>query len=376
MPIGRRLQHPADVTLPLADDVDERLAVDGECHRTPHFQIVERRRVPVYQQMRVDAAIRRYFAVGLRDLAAHIIELRDPQEIREGHIDRFRDECQRRRRWILDDRIINPVEIGQPGFPVIRVAHHSNALVRLELDEFERASADWVLPHLGGRDVAGVDRREAASQQVQEARLRPLQVKHHLMVAVGGDLIEVLVKRFARIEAQLFLAGLQHQIPGAHDVFGGKGLAVMPFDALAQRHGQLGAVLAPAPAGRQIRYDRIESVLLLMLIEQHKIVEHAHHWALRARGRFLEDRHARRTVKIVHPQDAAAFLRRGAERSEQHREQRRRCDHTAKRSNHAVPPLCALSALCRCLTSRSGYVAGSDAAAYLSSHTSSMRQPL
>ena len=67
-------------------------------------------------------------------------------------------------------------------------------LVGLELDEFERPGADRMLPHLHGRDVAGVDRRETAGQQVQEPRLRPLQMKRDLVVAVGGDAIQVLVE--------------------------------------------------------------------------------------------------------------------------------------------------------------------------------------
>ena len=258
--------------------------------------------------MRVDAAAGRNLAVGLGDLALHVLELRDAQGKRKRHIDISRNERQHRRRWILDNRVVDAVEIRQPRFPVTRVARDPDRLVLLELDEFEGASADRVLSHLRRRHMAGVYRREAAGQHHQECRLRALQMKRHRVVAIGGDPVEIFVQGFARIKAELLFPGLHHQIPGAQDVLGGERLAVMPFDALTQMEGECGAVLAPRPVGRQIGYDCVEPVLLLMLIEQNKIVEHAHHRALRTRGRLFEDRHRRRAVEIVHLEDAAAFL--------------------------------------------------------------------
>jgi len=50
-------------------------------------------------------------------------------------------------------------------------------------------------------------------------------------------------------------------------------LAVRPLDALAQREGQRRAVLAPAPACRQVGRDLSQAVLLDMLIEYDEIVE-------------------------------------------------------------------------------------------------------
>jgi len=78
-----------------------------------------------------------------------------------------------------------------------------------------------------------------------EKRLRSLQAEGDLIFAVDAYLIEVSVPGFARVEPQLLsrLAG-QH-VPGAFDILRRKGLAVVPFDAPAQREGQFGAVLAP-----------------------------------------------------------------------------------------------------------------------------------
>src|SRR5205814_5321730 len=89
--------------------------------------------------MRVDAAAGRNLAVGLGDLALHVLELRDAQGKRKRHIDISRNERQHRRRWILDNRVVDAVEIRQPRFPVTRVARDPDRLVLLELDEFERS---------------------------------------------------------------------------------------------------------------------------------------------------------------------------------------------------------------------------------------------
>ena len=62
------------------------------------------------------------------------------------------------RRGVLDDRVLDPVEIGPVLFPVIRVAGDLDPFVRLELDQLERAGADRLGAHLARRHVAGVDR--------------------------------------------------------------------------------------------------------------------------------------------------------------------------------------------------------------------------
>ena len=79
-----------------------------------------------------------------------------------------------------------------------------------------------------------------------------------------------------RVEAQFFLRLPSQEVPGTFDVGGGERLAVMPFDPVPELEGQLLAVLAPGPALGEVGYDRVERVLLLVLVEQHKVVEHRH----------------------------------------------------------------------------------------------------
>src|SRR5215467_1062819 len=67
------------------------------------------------------------------------------------------DEVEITGRRIGNNRGFDRVEIWSSGLPIIRVSHDPNALVRLEFDEFERAGADRVLPHLRGRHMAGID---------------------------------------------------------------------------------------------------------------------------------------------------------------------------------------------------------------------------
>jgi len=105
--------------------------------------------------------------------------------------------------------------------------------------------------------MARIDRAEAGGQQYQERGLRPLQVKGRLRVIVGGHLVQVAPPRLAGVEAQLFLGLALQQVPGAFDIVGSKGLAVMPFDAAAQLEGQILAVLAQGPALGEVRDDGI-----------------------------------------------------------------------------------------------------------------------
>src|SRR6266446_3214891 len=86
---------------------------------------------------------------------------------------------------------------------------------------------------------------------------------------------------------------------GAFDVTCGEGMAVVPFDPLAQAERQFGAVLVPRPLGGQIWDDRLQAVLRHVLLVQDKVVENSHHWDLGRVGRFFEDRHAGRTVAVV-----------------------------------------------------------------------------
>jgi len=151
----------------------------------------------------------------------------------------------RRRRHVEDYRKLDAVEIRPAVLPVIRVARHCDPFVRLELDEFERAGADRMLSHLGRRDMARIDYRTAGSEQSDKRRLWPMQVEGDLEVAVGGHFLKVVVPRLARIETKPLARLTGEQIPGAFDIRGGEGLAVVPFDSLAQWEGQFGSVLAP-----------------------------------------------------------------------------------------------------------------------------------
>src|SRR5271169_2481425 len=111
------------------------------------------------------------------------------------------DETQEARRYIPDDRPFNAVDIGSARFPVIGAAGERDRLVWLKLDEFERAGADRMLPHVARRHMTGVDRRPSRCQQGQKRGLRPLEVKGDLEIAVGGYGIEIVVPGFARVDA-------------------------------------------------------------------------------------------------------------------------------------------------------------------------------
>ena len=107
------------------------------------------------------------------------------------------------RRRVADDRILDAVEIGAARFPVIRVADDLDVLVRLVLDEFERPGTDRVLAHLRRRDMTRIDGRLTRGEQRDQIGLRPLQVKRDLVIAVGGDLVDIAVPRLARVDPEL-----------------------------------------------------------------------------------------------------------------------------------------------------------------------------
>src|SRR5207244_7980180 len=96
-------------------------------------------------------------------------------------------------------------------------------------------------------------------------RLWPLQPEGDLVVTVRSHLLDIAVPGFARVDAKLLARLAAQQIPGAFDVLSGEGSAVMPFDALAQREGQLGPFLVRGPAGGQIGDDRLHAVLRAMM---------------------------------------------------------------------------------------------------------------
>src|SRR5207244_9667185 len=87
------------------------------------------------------------------------------------------------------------------------------------------------------------------SEQGDDCRLGPLQTKRRSEIVVRSDPFEVLVPGLPRIGAQLLLRSAEQQVPGAFDVIGGEGMAVVPFDALAQPERQFSAVFVPRPIG-------------------------------------------------------------------------------------------------------------------------------
>src|SRR6516162_3379977 len=154
--LWRRLHRAADRALPLADDVDERLAVQGQRHRVPEIRVVEGRHPAVHDQ--VTAAINQVaVADHIRNLFFDVPELRERDtEVDVGLAD---DEAQEPRRGILDDRPFDALEIRSAGFPVIGVLGDTDDFVRLEFDKLERAGTDRMEAHVARRHVTGINGR-------------------------------------------------------------------------------------------------------------------------------------------------------------------------------------------------------------------------
>src|SRR5260370_41576969 len=96
-----------------------------------------------------------------------------------------RNEAENRGRAVWDDRVFDAVDVWPPRLPLIRVADELDVLVGLVFDKFEGAGADRMAAHVARRDMAGIDRGIPRGEQCQECRLRPLQMKGRLSVAVG-----------------------------------------------------------------------------------------------------------------------------------------------------------------------------------------------
>jgi hypothetical protein len=52
--------------------------------------------------------------------------------------------------------------------------------------------------------VAGINHRKAGSEESDKRRLRSLQMKTGLIIAVDGHFLQITVPRFARVEAEFF----------------------------------------------------------------------------------------------------------------------------------------------------------------------------
>jgi len=111
----------------------------------------------------------------------------------------------------------------------------------------------------------------------------------------------------------------------------------VPFDAVAQPKGELGAVLVPGPTGRQVGDDRVEPALFCVLVEHDQVVEHRHQRPGGQRVGPVEHRHIRRAVPQMHPEDAPALLSRRCSSGE-HQCHCRRGRDWFDGSDHVVPP--------------------------------------
>jgi hypothetical protein len=93
--------------------------------------------------------------------------------------------------------------------------------------------------------MAGVDRRHPRREQSDKGRLRPVEMKRNLMVAFGRDFSEVVIPALTRIEPETWAGLAEHHVPGAFDIFRGKGLSIVPFDARAKLKGQYRPIVVP-----------------------------------------------------------------------------------------------------------------------------------
>ena len=158
---GRRRQHrPADIALSLAENVNEALAVERQGQRAPLIGIVEGRRLAVDQQISTGIG-RDQITNSLRRLLFHVLEERDCDLVGKGQVELTGDEGEDRGRAVRNDRVFDAVEIGPPRFPIIGISDQLDPFIRLELDEFERAGADRMLPNVAWRDMTRIDRRVA-----------------------------------------------------------------------------------------------------------------------------------------------------------------------------------------------------------------------
>ena len=180
-----------------------------------------------------------------------------------------------------------------------------------------------MLAHLLRRHVAWIDRRISGREQREQRRLRLLQMKDRLVIAVGGDPIEVPVPRFARVDAELGSRPAEQHVPGALDILCGEGCP--SCQRTPSRRRKVSSV--PSSFHDQLvarsGHDRLQCVLRHMLVENDEIVEHRHHRRDGGNRHFLERGHARRAVAMGNLQHAARLLRQcgsgGQTRSRQRR---------------------------------------------------------
>jgi hypothetical protein len=109
----------------------------------------------------------------------------------------------------------------------------------------------------------------------------------------------------------------RNHVPGALRVGAGERLTVVPFHALPQGKGEIGALFAPFPFCCQLRHDGFQTVAGDVLVEQDQIVEQRHEGDDDRRRAFLLNRGAGRRVDMRQRQNAPALLRSGRYGDEQ-----------------------------------------------------------
>ena len=283
-----RQQRAAHIGFTFKQNVDERLAVDGQRHRPAQIRVIKRRLVAVHDQVQPDIG-RRGHANRFRRLLQDVAPNGLGHLGWHGHVHLAGHEGQHGGGAIGDDGEFNRIEIRFARAPVILITGQLDVFVLLEFDKLERPGADRRGAHFRSGDVARINRRVAGGEHRQQRRLRPIQLEGHFQIAVRHHRLHVVVPGFARVLAELVRQLALQQIDGAFHVIGGERLAVMPFHAGMQLEGQGFAAIAPGPAIRQFRPDRVRAVLGDVLIEDHQIVENAHERHVVGERRFLMD---------------------------------------------------------------------------------------
>ena len=219
----RRSNHvelDADTPLTLVQDVVEALAVGRRCQSAAQIGVVERRRVAVDDQVgaHVGAPHR---ALRLRCLGSNVPVQRHQYVRGIGHVELAGDEAQHAGGTVWHDAKFNPVEIRKAWLPAAGVPLQPDDLIQAVFDKPERPGADWLGAHRRRRYVAGIDWGPSRGQHRDERRLTACR------------------HATARLDA-------------------------------ARRSGR--AILAPGPASRQLRNDRIHRVPRRVLLVQHQVV--------------------------------------------------------------------------------------------------------
>ena len=302
------LQDAADVADALVQRADEGAPVERQHERPPDLRVVERRRLPIDQDVRV-AVRRRRLARRLRRSAPDLAQLAHRELPGKGHVVAAGDETQQGGRGARDDAELDAVEVGLAGLEVVGIADQPHAVELLERVELEGTGADRLGAHVRARHVAGVDRREPGGQQHQQRGLRVVEEDRDVVVGVAVDIVDVAEPRAARIVLQLVARPAGQQLEGALDVARRERPAIVPFHAATQLEGELGLVVVPAPRFGEVGNDGVLGVARLGRVERDQIVEHRHERDDGGGRKFLEDRRGGRIVPLEHAKRAARLLR-------------------------------------------------------------------